>query len=116
MMDLGEYRASVDALMKRDYGLDWQMACGDTEPLVAAIERGDAPEAFVRRFARKYDLKRLDDAGIYDCDRCGTRGRVAYSDPRTGNVLCERCAAPLLQSGDILCAINVPPMVIIGGL
>lgn len=93
-MDMQTYRREVDSLMKPAYGIDWQDACGDLDPLLRAIAAGQSPSEFVSWWAEKYGLKRLDDPTFFDCDKCGSDCGEVYSDPRTGEFLCEDCARP----------------------
>lgn len=99
-MDLQTFRCRVDVLMKPAYGIDWQDACGDDDPLARAIAGGESPEEFVAWWAKKYGLKRLDDPTFFDCDACGNDCGEVYSDPRTGEFFCEACAPPRLLDRD----------------
>jgi hypothetical protein len=51
-----QYRADVDVLMQDGYGLSWQDACGDVDPLVNAMRAGQSPAEFVDWFGMRYDL------------------------------------------------------------
>lgn len=97
-MNFSAFRNRVDALMKPTYGIDWNDACGVAAPLERAIAAGETPEEFVAWWAEKYGLKRLDDPTFFDCDRCGRDCGEIYSDPRTGEFLCEDCAPAELSS------------------
>ena len=56
MQQLDQFRDEVDRQLKRVYGITWQDACGDLEPLVDALAAGESAEDFVERWARKNDL------------------------------------------------------------
>tara|TARA_R110001606_G_scaffold349595_1_gene499563 strand:- start:594 stop:851 length:258 start_codon:yes stop_codon:yes gene_type:complete len=58
-MRFDEYRYAVSKQMLTIYGIDWDDACGDDEPLLAALDEGAAPEDFVDWFGRKHDLDPL---------------------------------------------------------
>jgi len=45
--------------MEKTYGLDWEAAAGDIEPIERAIKQGATPEEFADWFASKYDLKKV---------------------------------------------------------
>ena len=60
-MQFDKFKSSVSALLKKEYGLDWDDACGNREPLDGAIDGGDTPRQFVDRWAIKYDLTPLDE-------------------------------------------------------
>lgn len=51
-----QYRAEVSKAMKDKYGITWQDACGDAEPLQKAQTEGMTPGQFVAWWAEKYDL------------------------------------------------------------
>lgn len=91
------FRSAVDAVMKPAYGIDWKDTCGDAGPLERALAAGETPEEFVRWWAEKYGLKRLDDPTFFDCDSCGGDCGEVYSDPRAGEFLCEDCAPQRLK-------------------
>jgi hypothetical protein len=46
-MTLQEYEDAVSTEMKGRYGLTWQDASGDAEPVTAALRNGKSPEEFV---------------------------------------------------------------------
>ncbi|SOD04092.1 hypothetical protein SAMN05216486_1239 [bacterium JGI 053] len=60
-MTLEYFRQQVSNEMKRLYGLSWEMASGDREPLERAIAHDETPSEFVERFAEKYDLISLSE-------------------------------------------------------
>lgn len=51
-----EYERRITREMVLEYGITWADACGDFEPLAAAIEAGQSPGEFVQRWGEKYDL------------------------------------------------------------
>ena len=50
------YCEQVSAEMQRVYGISWNDASGDSEPLERAQEAGQSPADFVDWFGTKYDL------------------------------------------------------------
>jgi hypothetical protein len=54
---LDAYQVAVSAELLREYGLTWQDACGDMEPLLRAIADGLRPADFVQDFAERYELE-----------------------------------------------------------
>lgn len=58
---LRQFTDEVSTIMKRDYGLTWQDAAGDLQPLENALADGLSPQEFVRIFAERYDLTPLED-------------------------------------------------------
>jgi hypothetical protein len=62
---LDEYEARVSAIMAKRYGLTWDDASGDHEPLERALDDEQAPDEFVEWFAEKYGLERIERAGWY---------------------------------------------------
>lgn len=57
---LDQYRADVSRLTKVAYGITWQDACGDDEPLLSGIAAGYTPVAFVEWWGEKYDLTAIN--------------------------------------------------------
>jgi hypothetical protein len=55
-LTLDQYRSLVSGAMVRDYGVTWDAACGDSEPLERALEDGESPEQFVAWWGDKYDM------------------------------------------------------------
>jgi hypothetical protein len=55
-MTLQEYEAAVSFQTKRRFGITWEDACGDQEPLTAALRDGESPEEFVARWGDRYEL------------------------------------------------------------
>ena len=51
-----QYLEAVSAEMQRVYGISWQEASGDAEPLERAQTAGQSPVEFVDWFGTKYDL------------------------------------------------------------
>ena len=51
-----EYLEAVSAEIKRVYGISWQEASGDSEPLARAQAAGQSLAEFVDWFGTKYDL------------------------------------------------------------
>ena len=51
-----QYREAVSAEMQRVYGISWQDASGDSEPLERAQVAGQSPVDFVDWWGRKYHL------------------------------------------------------------
>lgn len=98
-MDIDQFRAAVDALMKPTYGLTWHEASGERLFLRRAIEEGETPEAFVAWWVNKHGLKRLDDPTFFDCDACGRDCGEVYCDARTGDFFCEDCVPPEVLAG-----------------
>ena len=60
-MQLKKFKSSVSMLMKKEYGLDWDDACGELEPLENAIDGGETPRQFVDWWATKYDMTPLEE-------------------------------------------------------
>jgi hypothetical protein len=56
-MTFDAFAAAVSALLVARYQVTWADACGESEPLRAAFEEGEAPERFVERWAGKYGLE-----------------------------------------------------------
>jgi hypothetical protein len=56
MWTLLRYREAVSGEMFRVYGISWEEASGDTEPLERAQVAGQSPADFVDWFGRKFDL------------------------------------------------------------
>ncbi len=54
-----QYLARLNPYMEKTYGLDWDAAAGDIEPIERAIQQGATPEEFADWFASKYDLKKV---------------------------------------------------------
>ena len=54
--DLESYREQVSTEMQRRYGINWQDACGDDDPLIRGREAGRTPAEFVAWWGEKYDL------------------------------------------------------------
>jgi hypothetical protein len=57
-----EYEAAATTEMKRRYGITWEDACGDAEPLTAALRNGDSPAEFVARWGARYELAEISRA------------------------------------------------------
>lgn len=55
-MTFGEFAAEVSRLLQEQYGLTWDDACGDLDPLQCAWETEETPQEFVKWWAEKYDL------------------------------------------------------------
>jgi phage-related protein len=53
---ISNYEAAVSAAMQSTYGISWQDACGDVEPLQSALQEGSSPEEFVHWWGKRYDL------------------------------------------------------------
>lgn len=60
---MSEYEAAVSNTMQKRYGITWQDASGDTQPLESAIADGWTPEQFVRWFGERYDLEPVSSRG-----------------------------------------------------
>lgn len=58
-MTLPEFETAVSAEMKKRYGITWEDACGDVEPLIAALAEGRHPAEFVHCFGERYDLQEI---------------------------------------------------------
>lgn len=54
-----QYLARLNPYMEKTYGLDWEAAAGDIEPIERAIKQGATPEEFADWFASKYDLEKV---------------------------------------------------------
>ena len=54
------FLADVSRLMLARYGLGWDDACGDVEPVERAWREGETAEAFVEWWAGKYALVATD--------------------------------------------------------
>lgn len=54
------FGAEVDRLFRRLYGIGWNDACGEEEPLDAAFADGETPKGFVYWWGAKYGLERVD--------------------------------------------------------
>lgn len=50
------YKAEVDRVMQAKYGITWDDAAGDPEPIEDAMAGGESPEEFVDWWGEKYDL------------------------------------------------------------
>lgn len=59
-LTLPEYEEAVTIEMKKRYGITWEDACGDAEPLTAALRYGESPEEFVARWGDRYDLEEIN--------------------------------------------------------
>lgn len=57
-----EFIDQVSELLQRDYGIDWNDACGDMDPIEFALRDGLSPADFVEYWAEKYDLVRTADS------------------------------------------------------
>lgn len=55
------YREAVSIEMVRVYGITWDDACGDDEPLVRAEDDGDSPAEFVKWWGERYELTPVKD-------------------------------------------------------
>jgi hypothetical protein len=58
-MTLDDYRYEVSKQMLTVFCIDWDDACGEDEPLQAALDDGCTVADFVDWFGRKYDLDPL---------------------------------------------------------
>jgi hypothetical protein len=58
-LTLPEYEVAVSIEMKRRYGITWEDACGDTQPLTAAFRNGESPEEFVAWWGDRYELEEI---------------------------------------------------------
>jgi hypothetical protein len=56
-LTLQNYEAAVSIAMMRRYGITWEDACGDPEPLTAALCNGETPVEFVARWGDRYELE-----------------------------------------------------------
>jgi hypothetical protein len=63
-MTLDEFARLVSIRMLTVYGIDWDDACGDSEPLCAAISDGWSADEFVDWWGQKYDLDPLSLFGL----------------------------------------------------
>lgn len=52
----GCYKAEVSREMLRVYGITWDDACGDDEPLIRSENDGDTPAEFVEWWGNRYNL------------------------------------------------------------
>jgi hypothetical protein len=59
--DVRQFANDVSAIMKREYGLTWQDAAGDLQPLENGLTDGLSPQEFVELFAAQYGLAPLSD-------------------------------------------------------
>lgn len=59
-----EFKQQVSDTYKRIYGITWDDACGDDEPLKGPHEHGDTPEEFVRWDGERHDLDTLEELGL----------------------------------------------------
>lgn len=57
---LAKFKAGVDKYFKSIYGLTWADACGDEEPLLAALKELTKPKEFVLEWGERYDLDPID--------------------------------------------------------
>ena len=57
------YRDRVSAAMKKRYGITWDDAAGDVEPLETAMRDGMTPDEFVRWFGERYNLIPVNSRG-----------------------------------------------------
>lgn len=60
-MTLDEYRKQVSDTMMKLYGITWDEATGDDEPLTGGMKADQTPEEFVRWWGEKYDLDLIQD-------------------------------------------------------
>jgi hypothetical protein len=60
-MTLDEFTRLVSIRMLTVYGIDWDDACGDGEPLCTAIDDGWSADEFVDWWGQKYNLDPLSD-------------------------------------------------------
>lgn len=59
------YRDEVSVAMIKKYGISWADACGDSEPLEAAMEEKQTPQEFVDWWGDKYDLDPVMGRGLW---------------------------------------------------
>jgi hypothetical protein len=62
--DFKRWKITVDAAMRKNYGIDSEDAGIDDERLKSHWAAGDAPKRFVQWFGDKYDLLSKRDMGI----------------------------------------------------
>jgi hypothetical protein len=58
-LTLPEYEAAVSTEMKRRFGITWADACGDPQPLTAALRNGETPVEFVAWWGDRYELEEI---------------------------------------------------------
>ena len=58
-MAVSVFKNRVSVRMLAVYGIDWNDACGDDEPLLTAIEDRWTAEEFVGWWGEKFDLEPL---------------------------------------------------------
>lgn len=70
-----EWALTVDALCHEHLVCSWGDLCGDVNPLRRGFEAGETPRGFVRWWAVKYDLIRVEPKSGGRLDRLWRRRR-----------------------------------------